>query len=169
MRGNWKWWDSKEKEQRFRTPGFFYFLNPIPGYMTIYWFYREWKEERERNIDVMEKHRSATSHTGPDLGWNLQARYMPWLRNEPTILSCVGRCSNQLSTGPGKDSWDFNPPPPIAFLCELESAIPCFCFPGYSKRVIASPGNVAVRMNECLKCALRASSKTHCATCENDY
>ena len=33
--------------------------------------------ERERNIDVMEKHRSATSHTGPDLGWNLQARYMP--------------------------------------------------------------------------------------------
>ena len=62
-----------------------------------------------------------------------------------------------------------NPYPAIVFLCELESALLCLCFSGFGRRVIASTGRVVVRMNECLKCSLGASSKTHWATCGNYY
>lgn len=65
--------------------------------------------------------------------------------------------------------WVFNPHLAIGFPCELESAVLCFCFSGYSKRAIAIPGSVAVRVNECPKCALRAPSNTHYAACGNDY
>ena len=40
-------------------------------------------KEKERNIDVREKHGSVASHPGPHWGLNLQTRHVPWLEIVP--------------------------------------------------------------------------------------
>ena len=38
---------------------------------------RDRVKQRERNMDVREKHRSVASRTCPDQGWNPQPMYVP--------------------------------------------------------------------------------------------
>ena len=38
---------------------------------------RDRVKQRERNMDVREKHRSVASRTCPDQGWNPQPTYVP--------------------------------------------------------------------------------------------
>ena len=57
---------------------FSFFFNPHPKICLLIW-QRETEWEREKNINVREKHWSAASHMGPDRGSNPQPRYVPWL------------------------------------------------------------------------------------------
>ena len=47
---------------------------------------KEGDRERERNIDVKEKHKSGASHTCPDMESNLQPRCVPWPEIERTTF-----------------------------------------------------------------------------------
>ena len=49
-------------------------------------------EERERNVDVREKHWSVAPCTRPNWGPNLPPRHVPWPGIWPTTFCCVGRC-----------------------------------------------------------------------------
>ena len=55
-----------------------------------YTFFYSREGERERNIDVREKHQLVASHTHPNWGPNLQARYVPSLGIEPTTFLVYG-------------------------------------------------------------------------------
>ena len=55
------------------------------------------ERERERNINVREKHRSVASHVHPNQGSTPQPRFVPWLEIEPSTFWCMGKRSNQLS------------------------------------------------------------------------
>ena len=63
-------------------------MSPFPG---IFFFIlergEEGEKERERIINVREKHRSVVSCTCPDWGTNLQPRHVPWLGIKPTSLA----------------------------------------------------------------------------------
>ena len=48
-----------------------------------------WEKERERNIDVREKHRLAASCTRPDWGPNLQPSHVPWIQTD--LITWLGR------------------------------------------------------------------------------
>ena len=58
---------------------------------------REERRERERNIDVREKHGLVASQKCPDWGSNLHPTYVPWLRIKPQTFWCMGWRSNHLS------------------------------------------------------------------------
>ena len=51
----------------------------------------EKEKERERNIDVREKHHSVASHKRPDGGLNLHLRPVPWRGTEPGTSRLAGR------------------------------------------------------------------------------
>ena len=66
-------------------------------YLFIYLFiYSERKEgrekERERNMDVREKHSLVASCTHPDQEPNLQPRHEPWRAIKPATFHFTGRC-----------------------------------------------------------------------------
>ena len=53
--------------------------------------------ERQRNIDVREKHPSVVPLTLPNQGLNPQAKHVPWPRIEPMTFPIMRWHSNQLS------------------------------------------------------------------------
>ena len=67
----------------------FIFLIPTGGY--VYWFKRgrEGGREKERSIDVWEKHQSVASHTCPNQELNPQPRYVPLLGIKPITFWCM--------------------------------------------------------------------------------
>ena len=73
---------------------YLFFFNP---HLRIHLLVLERGRERERNIDVKEKHQLIASHMCPDWGLNLQPRYVPWPRNKPMTFWYMKRCSSQLS------------------------------------------------------------------------
>ena len=56
------------------------------------------QKEREREIDVREKHRLVVSGTCPNQGLNLQPRHVPWPGIEPVTLRFVGWCPTNWAT-----------------------------------------------------------------------
>ena len=56
------------------------------------------EKERERNIDVREKHKPVASGTLPNLGPNLQPRHVPWSRIEPATLCFAEWCPTNWAT-----------------------------------------------------------------------
>ena len=68
----------------------------------VHWFfYRERKgeTERERNIDVREKHQLVASRTCTNQGLNLQPKYVPWLGTEPQPFGVWGNTPTSWATG----------------------------------------------------------------------
>ena len=63
--------------------------------------FRDRGRERERNMDVWEKHSPVTSHMCPDQGSNPQPRPVSWSGIQPTKLQCMGQHSTQLSNAAG--------------------------------------------------------------------
>ena len=54
-------------------------------------------KERERNINVREKHQLVAFCRHPNQGPNPQPRHEPWVRIKPTTFQFMGQHSNQLS------------------------------------------------------------------------
>ena len=87
----------------------YFFLNPHLRTCLLIFIERGERRERERSINVKEKHQSVASCMCRDQGPNPQLRHVPWLRIESTALWFTGRCSNQLShTGQGSLCVYFN-------------------------------------------------------------
>ena len=59
------------------------------------------KKERERNVNVREKHQSVASCTHRDRGPNGQSRHVPWLRIELATFQFVRRCPTNWATWSG--------------------------------------------------------------------
>lgn len=53
------------------------------------------RERREGNTDIREKHQPVTSHPSPDQGLNLQSGYVPCQRIEPTSFLVCGMMLQQ--------------------------------------------------------------------------
>ena len=58
-------------------------------------FWREGKRERDRNIEVREKHLSISSHTRPNQGLNRQPKYVPRVGVKPMTFQFMRWHSNQ--------------------------------------------------------------------------
>ena len=56
------------------------------------------EKEKERNIDVREKHQSVASHIHSNRGPNLQPRRVPWLGTEPATLWSTEQCPTHWAT-----------------------------------------------------------------------
>ena len=61
------------------------------------------KRGRKRNIDVMEKHQLAAFPMCPDLGSNLQSKYVPQLRIKLTTLWLLDYTPTKWATQPEQD------------------------------------------------------------------
>ena len=86
---------------------FFFFNSHSRTFFHCFW--RERKGERERSVNVREKHQLGASCVHPNWGLNQQPRYVPWLGIEPTAFCCMGQCSNQLShASPGWATFFFD-------------------------------------------------------------
>ena len=70
-------------------------FNPHPR-RRFYWFLKR-EAGRERNINVIEKHQSVSSHVHPDQGSNPQPGRAHWLRIKPSTFCCTGWCFNPWS------------------------------------------------------------------------
>ena len=78
---------------RKNTLNYFLLSFLILTWRYVYWF------ERERNIDLREKHQLDACHTCPDWGSNTQSRYVPWLGIEPTNFGVWDNAPTNWTTG----------------------------------------------------------------------
>ena len=91
---------NRKKEGRKGERGRTYLLLSFLFILTrgrVYVDFKEGGGERDRNIDVREKHRSVGSCMCLGQVLHQHPRYVPWLGIEPTTFWCAGRCSDQSS------------------------------------------------------------------------
>ena len=72
-----------------------YLLVSFPLLLLLFWFF---KKEREKSIDVREKHWSAASYMHSDQWPNPQPRHVPDRGIEPVTFQCTGWRSNHRAT-----------------------------------------------------------------------
>ena len=75
------------------------FLLFLKYFIYLFLEKREWRDkERERNIDVREKHQLVVSLTLPDQGPNVQPRHVPWPGIKPVTFLYAGWCPTNWAT-----------------------------------------------------------------------